>query len=187
MPKAPRQSTPSEHQLSLVEQDWVAKHPDAIRFHSKSPEHGWLSNFHGCELLGPHGLVFHSVEAFFQAHKYIGRSDAKTLMARFAGPDVSPNKAKNMGGRRGIPMTDAEVRAWFAGRRVQVMREALELKFAAGGELAQQLIDTGDKVLIEKLPIFADGFWGVKKAGGVNMLGQLIMEVRAGLVVQQNR
>ncbi len=184
MPKATQQSTPSSQQLSLVEQDWVAKHPDAITFFSKSPEYGWLSNFHACELLGPHGLEFHSVEAFFQAHKYVRRSDAKGLMARFAGPDVSPNKAKSMGGRRGIPMTDAEMRAWIAGRRVEVMREALELKFSAGTELAQQLVCTGDKVLIEKLPIFADRFWGVQKAGGVNMLGQLLMEVRAGL--QQN-
>lgn len=62
--------------------------------------------------------------------------------------------------------------------RVSIMRRVLAAKFAPGTALAQLLDSTGDAVLTEGNS-HGDKFWGVCGGQGRNMLGQLLMQVRA--------
>jgi ribA/ribD-fused uncharacterized protein len=103
-------------------------------------------------------------------------------MERFTGVDVTPSQAKRRGGKRGEPMTEAEVDAWNSGMRVTVMKKGLQLKFQHP-ELQEKLLATGSKVLIEDTK--RDTFWGATKKGGVNVLGQLLMQVRDEIKKQQ--
>lgn len=62
------------------------------------------------------------------------------------------------------------------------MREAIRQKFLHP-RLMEVLKMTGDRILVERLPIFQDDFWGVKnnktkENWGCNMLGRVIMEER---------
>jgi ribA/ribD-fused uncharacterized protein len=66
------------------------------------------------------------------------------------------------------------------------MREAVTAKFAQNEDLRQRLLATGDAQLVEKLPRFADSFWGVNSKGvGENQLGRILMDVRKALVADQ--
>jgi len=152
-----------------------------LKFYSNHPELGFLSNFYPCILSDP-PYVFGSVEAFFQAGKYMNRGDGEAtriVTEKFSGLHVTAAQAKKRGGKRGIRMTEEEMNEWVqGGRRVEVMRKALRLKFQ-DPELRRALLATGDNILVESLPRFPDNFWGTKKDGsGTNMLGRLLMEER---------
>ena len=158
--------------LEFEEQDWMTS-PDVIVFHSHCPRYGWLSNFYPVELQDAAGRSYGSVEAYFQAHKYTAYPE---IMDRFIA--LTPQQARALGGKRGIKLSPAELTEWEDSKRVLVMLEGLRRKFAHP-ELARKLEETGHAVLVEKLPRFADKFWSVQKNGGRNVLGQLLMQVRA--------
>jgi ribA/ribD-fused uncharacterized protein len=64
--------------------------------------------------------------------------------------------------------------------KVDVLRVAVRKKFESYSQLENLLLSTGDEELIEANP--DDYFWGEGKDGsGKNMMGQLLMEVRAYL------
>jgi predicted NAD-dependent protein-ADP-ribosyltransferase YbiA (DUF1768 family) len=63
------------------------------------------------------------------------------------------------------------------------MRHLLESKFGkANPELRQMLIDTNPCVLIEG-NTWGDRFWGVCEGKGENMLGRLLMNLRAEIML----
>jgi ribA/ribD-fused uncharacterized protein len=63
--------------------------------------------------------------------------------------------------------------------KVDVMRAAVRRKFETHTSLAELLLSTGDEEIIENLP---DPYWGSGGDGsGRNMLGHVLMEVRAEL------
>jgi len=62
--------------------------------------------------------------------------------------------------------------------KVERMRAVLQAKFAQNPTLLDSLRDTGDAELVEESA--TDAFWGVGKyRRGQNMLGKLLMEIRA--------
>ena len=72
-----------------------------------------------------------------------------------------------------------DAQAWDA-QRVGVMRTALAAKFAASGEARALLVASHPHRLLAIKP---DRFWGFDPVlGGENMLAELLMELRAGLV-----
>lgn len=133
----------------------------------------------------PHKLgPFSAAEPAFHAGKHLPHTDMNTLVKKFCGPEVSGHAAKRRGGRRAMPMTCEQLREWegdgdMDARRVRVMRDVLRAKFG-DPHLRQRLLDTGDAELVERLPRFADAFWGTLNNGeGKNVLGRLLMEERA--------
>ena len=76
----------------------------------------------------------------------------------------------------------------WAGVREKMMYNAILLKFKSDIKLKKQLIDTGDRILVEGTPF--DPIWGVKikwsddrildekNWRGQNLLGKVLMEVR---------
>jgi ribA/ribD-fused uncharacterized protein len=64
--------------------------------------------------------------------------------------------------------------------RIDIMRVALRAKFEQHDELRALLLSTGEAKLVEHTD--NDGFWGDGGNGsGQNMLGQLLMQLRAEL------
>ena len=138
----------------------------------------FLSNFHPVEITWQ-GITYPSVEHFYQAQKVTGlsNSDAAVVRARQAIAALkTPGEAK-VAGRKYPQMSER--------KRIEVMRYALEQKFAEDTDLAQQLMATGEAQLLEK-NTWGDVYWGVNSAGeGENRLGKMLMDIRRDLQAQE--
>lgn len=136
------------------------------KFYTPETGHSFLSNFYPSPIVIG-GRTWPTVEHYFQAAKSHDPSDWEAILA-----NPSPGAAKRVG------RTCALRPDWEAIKLV-VMRQALEAKFSAGSQLAQQLLDTGDELLVEGNG-WGDRFWGVDGTGE-NWLGGLLMMRRAEL------
>lgn len=141
----------------------------AIRFYSTSGDYGAFSNFASYPFkLGGH--TWPTSEHYFQANKFVGTPQFEEI--RKAG---TPALAAKLGRSRRF-----RLRPDWESVKVDVMRRALEAKFRQHAELRELLLSTGDEEIIEETD--ADSYWGSGDAGkGRNMLGQLLMELRARL------
>jgi ribA/ribD-fused uncharacterized protein len=98
----------------------------------------------------------------------------------------SPKHAKDLG--RQISNFDEEIWSKY---REEAMYQAIHRKFSQYPVLKKQLLDTGDKILVEGTPF--DPIWGVmikwdddrildeKNWKGQNLLGKVLMKVRKDL------
>jgi predicted NAD-dependent protein-ADP-ribosyltransferase YbiA (DUF1768 family) len=172
-------------------------------------EYRFLSNF-WVEPVSPQGpwwasevcAEFPSVEHAFQAAKvepatpgfvehYMRIAEAGTVEERRPNPAL----AKQLGSARAFAEHGATLRkGWDEEVKVQVMLACLRAKFGLEGashegrytvevpELAGRLISTSPRVLVEG-NAWGDTYWGVCRGQGKNMLGRLLMLVRAELLV----
>jgi hypothetical protein len=140
------------------------------RIDSFKDEYEFLSNFYPAQVEFER-ITFPTLEHAFQ---FAGTQDAaRREQIRQA---ATPGKAKRLAHK-------APLREDWPAAKVGVMRELLKQKFAAA-ELRQQLIETGDREIIEG-NYWQDNFWGVCTCGtctdGQNTLGRLLMEIRQEL------
>jgi hypothetical protein len=116
----------------------------------------------------------------FGAWVRVGRAVVADERALFPGAEVCGDDA-----RGGDPAgTDAEgcgehgARADWESVKDDVMRRAVRCKFARHEDIRSLLLATGDEEIVENAP--SDYYWGCGADGsGRNMLGQILMEVRA--------
>ena len=109
-------------------------------------------------------------EHYFQAQKFVGTRHEEAV--RLAG---TPMAAAKMGRDRSRPL-----RPDWEEAKDDVMREAVRAKFEQHPNLLSLLLSTGDAELIEHTR--NDSYWGDGGDGsGLNMLGQILMEVRRDL------
>jgi N-glycosidase YbiA len=146
----------------------------AVYFYTTTDAYGCFSNFsrHGFELDGKYWLT---AEHYFQSQKFVGTEYAEHIaLAR------TPKEAAERGRSRAVPLrTD-----WEA-VKVDVMRIAIRRKFETHPDIRAVLLATGDEQLVENAP--GDFYWGCGADGsGKNMLGHILMELRATLRGQQN-
>jgi ribA/ribD-fused uncharacterized protein len=118
-------------------------------------------------------------EALFQAMRF-NDPDIKQIIRAQASPMSAKMKAK--GARNQMIIVPC-----FP-QDVENMRICLELKFTQHNGIRQQLLQTGEQLIIEGIGIRRkerDLFWGAYQQGdqwvGNNMMGQLLMELRANL------
>jgi N-glycosidase YbiA len=140
-----------------------------IQFSSKSVEFGWLSNF-SPDAFTLDGVRWPSVEHYYQAQKFAGTQVADRIRRA-----DTPLKARKAGQDRSlVPRSD-----WDEVKE-DVMRHALQAKFAQNRRVRDRLVATGDEVLIHESG--SDLWWGQNPDGaGANRLGVIIMEIRAAL------
>lgn len=139
-----------------------------IYFYSaREQPYGCFSNFsaHGFEL---DDVYWPTSEHYFQAQKFAGTSYADQIRAA-----RTPKDAARLGRSRQHPLrTDWEQ------IKDDVMRRAVLRKFQTHADIRTLLLATGDEELVENAP--GDYYWGCGAEGtGKNMLGQILMEVRA--------
>ena len=145
-----------------------------------SGAHRFLSNFYPSPIRypvdEPDAPVYPTVEHAFQAAKSIDPAEQARVRAA-----PNPATAKGIGRRIGSRRPD-----WSA-VRVDVMRELLRAKFDSEPRRSL-LLSTGHAELVEG-NLWHDTFWGRctcarHRGAGVNLLGRLLMEVRAELAAQ---
>jgi ribA/ribD-fused uncharacterized protein len=145
-------------------------HLTAIRFYSTHEgPHSCYSNFYPA-IFELDGLAWPTVEHYFQAQKFHDSLYAERIrLAR------TPKDAKTLGRSRAVPL-----RPDWEQVKDDIMRRAVRRKFETHADLRAVLLGTGDAILIEDAP--NDYYWGCGRAGtGKNMLGRILMEVRAAL------
>ena len=128
-------------------------------------EYRWLSNFYP-SIVFLDGDEFPSIENAYQAAKTVKSSRDKFKLC-------SPGESKRLGRRVSLGSKWDEV-------KVSVMKALIEQKFAPGTELAEKLLATGKRTLVEG-NYWNDTFWGVCNGVGQNTLGKLLMSQRTYL------
>lgn len=135
--------------------------------------YSFLSNFHYPVFvqLEEDENRYPSVEHAFQAAKTLVLSERREIWMA-----DTPGKAKRLG--RKVSLRDD-----WEDIKLDVMLDLLRQKFdkEENPELAQQLLDTRPKYLIEGNN-WGDTFWGVCNGRGENHLGDLLVKVRKELV-----
>jgi ribA/ribD-fused uncharacterized protein len=142
---------------------------DVIRFYSTEDEFGCFSNFsaHPFEL---DGHTWPTSEHYFQAQKF-----TSTRYSRLIRLAKTPLTAARMGRSRKNPL-----RPDWEEVKDDVMRKAVRCKFETHADIRATLLATGDRPLVEQTR--RDHYWGCGSTGtGKNMLGLILMEVRAEL------
>ena len=145
-----------------------------IYFYTRTDEYGAFCNFslHGFELDGKYWLT---VEHYFQAQKFVG-TDHEAAIHRAR----TPGDAKALGRTTTLPLRED----WEDVKDL-IMQKAVLRKFESHKDIRQQLLDTGDEVLVEKAP--GDYYWGCGADGtGQNKLGKILMNVRGKLRAAQS-
>lgn len=143
--------------------------PRVIYFYSTTDEHGYMSNFARYSI-HLDGKRWATTEHYFQAQKFVGTPHEEEVRAA-----KTPKEAARRGRERTRPLR----RDWESVKD-DVMRKAVRAKFAQHPEIAAQLLATGDAKLVEKTT--GDHYWGCGTSGaGKNMLGVILMEIRAEL------
>ena len=141
-----------------------------IYFYStREVPYGCFSNFsaHGFAL---DGAWWPTSEHYFQAQKFAGMPHAEQIRRA-----PTPKIAANLGRERKRPL-----RADWEAVKDDVMRVAVLEKFTRHADLRAILLATDDEEIVENAP--SDYYWGCGADGsGKNMLGIILMEVRAAL------
>lgn len=126
----------------------------------------FLSNFYPRPFLF-NGRTYATAEHAYQAAKCVDQEEAEQVRQA-----LSPAAAKQLGRR-------VQLRVDWNEARVDVMRAVLAAKFS-DPDLRAQLLSTGSVELVEE-NTWGDRFWGRSRGVGMNMLGQLLKELRESL------
>jgi ribA/ribD-fused uncharacterized protein len=140
-----------------------------IYFYRTNRPYGELSNFanYGFEL---DGKFWPTAEHYFQAQKFAG-----TVYEEEVRLAPTAREAARIGRNARLPL-----RPDWEEAKVDVMRTALRAKFTGCAGLIEGLLATGDQEIVEQTT--DDYYWGCGSNGtGLNMLGKLLMELRAYL------
>lgn len=111
---------------------------------------------------------FTCAEAAFQAHKCPWNPSLFE--------NIDGYVAKKLGRSVGIK----DIAAWNTGR-IEVMKQVVARKFLQNPDLAEKLKSTMPQHLVED-NTWDDTFWGICNGQGENHLGQILEEIRGGLV-----
>lgn len=134
-------------------------------------EHSFLSNFYLTDVKYK-GRVYKTVEHLFQIAKCVKESDKEKIRCA-----ATAKMAKILG-------RFVEVRTDWEEKKEKIMEKILRIKFQKKSKMKRLLNETGDKRLVH-LNYWHDTFWGVcactqHKRTGKNMLGVILMKIRAG-------
>lgn len=133
-------------------------------------DYEFLSNFYPAKVKDGYGIEYPSVENAYQASKTVNGS----LRVPFT--TVTAGESKRMG--RKLPL-----RKDWEQVKDRIMYDLLKQKFSDPA-LKTLLVQTGEEELIEG-NWWNDQYWGVCHGVGKNMLGQLLMKIRAEITQGQ--
>lgn len=136
------------------------------RIDSFRGEYYFLSNFSDYPVTYE-GLTYRNNEAAFQAMKVTDLEQRKSFT------HLDPNAAKKLG-------RHVDLRPDWEGVKYAYMYEIVKAKFTQHRKLREQLLATGDALLIEG-NTWNDTIWGMCNGRGQNLLGQILMKVRREL------
>jgi ribA/ribD-fused uncharacterized protein len=136
-------------------------------------EYDWLSNFYPASVKWVN-LMFPCVENAFVYAKLAGDPDLSEWEKI---KEMTPREAKKYG-------RQIELRPGWDSIKVKVMQQLVYDKFTRNPELQRKLMATGG-AYIEETNWWKDTFWGVCNGKGKNTLGQIIMNTRERIRLEQ--
>jgi hypothetical protein len=138
-------------------------------------QYSFLSNFYPCRIAMDDDIIYPSAEHAYQAQKITPQMYPDTWRKRRL--DLanypSPGRAKRLGRAQKLTLT------WNVDRLL-IMEEIVRRKFVQNKDLAEKLMSTGRRTLIEG-NWWKDVFWGVYQGEGENHLGRILMKIRSEL------
>jgi ribA/ribD-fused uncharacterized protein len=141
----------------------------SIRFYRVDEPYGCFSNFSRHPIVLD-GVEWPTSEHYFQAQKFAGTPHAEEVRNA-----KTAMRAAELGRERHRPL-----RADWEAIKDDAMRTAVRAKFTQHADVREILLGTGDEHLIEHTA--NDSYWADGGDGsGRNMLGRILMEVRAEL------
>jgi len=152
----------------------------AIKFYTTKDQWGCFSNFsrHAVKV---DGKEYMTSEHYYQSQKFATTDPA---YAKEIAEAPNPKTAANLGREKRKP----GMRQDWDKVKDDIMRKVVRLKFRQHPSARKTLLSTGDEELIEDTSTSGDDYWGYvayndesKKGVGKNMLGKILMEVRAEL------
>lgn len=128
-------------------------------------EYEFLSNFYPSKVFFD-GITYYNSEAAYQAQKCLNPEERRNFS------NLSSDEAKRLGQK-------VEMRPDWDKVKFGIMEQVVYAKFTQNPSLAQNLLDTGDKVLKEG-NYWKDVYWGVdiRTGEGENNLGKILMSLR---------
>ncbi len=157
-----------------------------ICFHNPEEQNGYLSNWY-CSAFTVDEITFSSMEQYMMYKKAILFQDYQTAEKILSTDDVAEIKALG----RIVQHFDEEI---WREKREKIVHKGVLQKFLQNPELAEKLLETGKQMIAECA--VKDKIWGiglsmgdeerfcVDKWKGQNLLGQILMQVRAEISVQ---
>ena len=157
-----------------------------ICFHNPEEQNGYLSNWYRSAFTVD-GITFSSMEQYTMYEKAILFQDQQTAEKILGTDDVAEIKAL------GRMVRNFDEKIWRE-KRVSIVHKGVLQKFLQNPELAEKLLETGEQMIAECA--VKDKIWGiglsmgdeerfcVDKWKGQNLLGQILMQVRAEISVQ---
>ena len=157
-----------------------------ICFHNPEEQNGYLSNWY-CSAFTVDEITFSSMEQYMMYKKAILFQDYQTAEKILSTDDVAEIKALG----RIVQHFDEEI---WREKREKIVHKGVLQKFLQNPELAEKLLETGEQMIAECA--VKDRIWGiglsmgdeerfcVDKWKGQNLLGQILMQVRAEISVQ---
>lgn len=148
-----------------------------IYFYKVEEPFGCFSNFssHGIHL---HGENWPTVEHYYQAQKFVNTANAELVdqIRKTSTPKVAAQMGRDPSH---LIRTDWDL------IKIDIMEEAVLLKFLTHLDIQEILLSTADRIIVEDSP--TDYFWGCgADRTGQNQLGQILMRVRQELRYQTN-
>ena len=173
----PSDNTSNVQESPFADPNVVESTADVVYFHGSGNP---LSNFYPFTFQEK-GVRFRSLEHYYQWRKiqfhlerappkdraFLHRRAQEILDAGYAG------RAKDRG-------KITEHVEWNDEVRVAVMKEALVIKWNLCKHFREKLMESEGKVLEHDVPGRGVNFWGVVQGHGLNVFGQLLMELREG-------
>ena len=148
----------------------------SVVFRKTSEAFGGLSNMASGYPLQINGVAILTSEALYQACRFPQLSEVQKLIIEQRSPMTAKMKSK--------PYRSESRPDWDA-VRIPIMRWCLRVKLAQNWErFGSLLLATGEQLIVEES--HRDAFWGATPADegrliGMNILGQLLMELRGDL------
>lgn len=157
-----------------------------ICFHNPEEQNGYLSNWYR-SVFTVDEITFSSMEQYMMYEKAVQFQDQQTAEKILGTDDVAEIKAL------GRMVRNFDEKIWRE-KRASIVHKGVFQKFLQNPELAEKLLETGEQMIAECA--VKDRIWGiglsmrdeerfcVDKWKGQNLLGKILMQVRAEISVQ---
>ncbi len=148
----------------------------AAPFYKLKDPLGFCSNFWKSKMFVD-GRWFETLEHLYQAQKTKIPEEFNAIWKA-----ETPKKARDLGQKVSLVSNWDDI-------KYNVMKQCLMIKFTQHHDLLRQLLETGNKILVENCPASTpDLYWAWNEEnGGLNKLGIALMEVRDALSAYWDR
>lgn len=169
-----------------MEQTTNHTNENIIYFFGEKNDYGCFSQFFQSKFIDENGIQFECCEQFMMYYK--AKLFENTKIANKILQETKPKIIKNLGRK----VSNFNENIWNENKK-KIVYKGNYFKFTQNEKLKEILIKTENKILVEASPY--DKIWGIgidtkqaiegKKWEGLNLLGNILMDVRKKIITEQ--